>query len=176
MSHSRSTIRVIRTLDTPLGVASAAPAAARILLLHSPRTQRARFELTPDLKSETRNNPNEKTHFSGTELNDYQPPCQTPQGTSLPGNEDPGNPGREIRDDDREGAGTPRHACFIRMSCRGLYLNPGYQPSAHRIPTRSLGEPNPGRDKERPHIGLGDKYEHAPACSEGPAFPTDYGE
>jgi len=35
MSHSHSTVRVTRTLDTPLGVASAAPAAAGILLLHS---------------------------------------------------------------------------------------------------------------------------------------------
>jgi len=34
MSHSRSTVRVTRTLDTPLGVASAAPAVAGILLLH----------------------------------------------------------------------------------------------------------------------------------------------
>jgi len=34
MSHSRSTVRVTRTLDTPLGIASAAPAAAGILLLH----------------------------------------------------------------------------------------------------------------------------------------------
>jgi len=34
MSHSRSTVRVTRTLDTPLGVASAAPAAAGIFLLH----------------------------------------------------------------------------------------------------------------------------------------------
>jgi len=34
MSHSRSTVRVTRTLDTPLGVASAVPAAAGILLLH----------------------------------------------------------------------------------------------------------------------------------------------
>jgi len=33
MSHSRSTVSVTRTLDTPLGVASAAPAAAGILLL-----------------------------------------------------------------------------------------------------------------------------------------------
>jgi len=33
MSHSRSTVRVTRTLDTSLGVASAAPAAAGILLL-----------------------------------------------------------------------------------------------------------------------------------------------
>ena len=35
MSHSRSTVRVTRTLDTPLGVASAAPAAAGILLLQA---------------------------------------------------------------------------------------------------------------------------------------------
>jgi len=33
MSHSRSTVRVTRTLDTPLGIASAAPVAAGILLL-----------------------------------------------------------------------------------------------------------------------------------------------
>jgi len=33
MSHSCSTVRVTRTLDTPLGVESAAPAAAGILLL-----------------------------------------------------------------------------------------------------------------------------------------------
>jgi len=35
MSHSRSTVRVTRTLDTPLGVASAAPVAAGILPLHA---------------------------------------------------------------------------------------------------------------------------------------------
>ena len=34
MSHSRSTVRVTRSLDTPLGIASAAPAAAGILPLY----------------------------------------------------------------------------------------------------------------------------------------------
>ena len=37
MSHSRSTVRVTRTLDTLLGVASSAPAAAGILLLQNVR-------------------------------------------------------------------------------------------------------------------------------------------
>jgi len=91
-------------------------------------------------------------------------PVRPRRGTSLPGNEDPGKPGREIPYDDREGVGTSRHACFIRMSCCGLYLNPGYQHSAHPIPIRSYGEPNPSRDKARPVMGLDDSVStHRPA-------------
>ena len=63
MSHSRSTVRVTRTLDTPLGVASAAPAAAGILLLQydavatviDPLTKRTRWipVTEADLTAET---------------------------------------------------------------------------------------------------------------------------
>ena len=152
----------------------------------SPGTQRARTEPTPELKSETRINPNkdpllghrpnDKTRFSGTEAPELPASLQEPAGYLTTRYEESGGPGRKIRDDDREGAGTFRHACFIRMSCRGLYLNPGYQPSAHRIPTRLPEELDPSRGEARPGIGLDDKYEHAPACSEGPAIPTDYRE
>ena len=108
----------------------------------SPHTQRARFGSTPELKSGTRNNSiektrssgsesNEKTHFSGTGLTDL--PASLPDPRRVPHYLVTRNrrTRKKIRDDDREGEGTSRHACFIRMSCRGLYLNPAYQPSAH---------------------------------------------
>ena len=55
MSHSRSPVRVTRTLDAPLGVASAAPSAAGILLLHYPAdpppfVTAADFYVTPKRK------------------------------------------------------------------------------------------------------------------------------
>jgi len=56
------------------------------------------------------------------------------------------------------------------MSCRGLYLNAGNQPWAHRIPTHSPGEKNPSRDKARPVKGLDDKYEHARSTQRAQPF------
>jgi len=87
----------------------------------------------------------EKTRFSGTRHN------PTAQGNARV----PHNSVTRTRKnlEGRHGKTTEKaralleHACFIRMSCRGFYPNPGYQPAAHRFPIRSFEESNLGWDK-----------------------------
>jgi len=62
------------------------------------------------------------------------------------------------------------------MSCRGLYLNPGFSPRPtefllallkNRIPVGTRRGPTRGPATKR-------QYEYAPAYSKGPVIPTDY--
>jgi len=117
----------------------------------SRRTQKSSVRIDPGTEVRNEDQPERKRPASRAPKNAaYQPTGPAYARYHTTRQQGLGESGREIRDDDREGAGTFRHACFIRMSCRGLYLNPGYQPSAHRFPTRLPEEPNPGRGEARP--------------------------
>jgi len=114
----------------------------------SPRTQRSLDRTDPG--TEVRNEaPTERQDpllgHRGTRVTSL--PVRPTQGTSLSGTRNQG--ARE----GRYGITTEKARALSDtlassgMSCRGLYLNPGYQPSAHRIPTRLSEELGPGRDK-----------------------------